>query len=121
MLGVGGHMRRIYDPNVYDFLKSMAPVNELITIGALGLGFTQFILVANIFYSIKYGKKATRNPWHANSLEWAAPEHPGHGNFDTDITVYRGAYEYSVEGRDSDYWPQWEPAKEGDPVLSKAH
>lgn len=111
VIGVGGHMRRIYDPNVYDFLKGMAPLNELITVGAIGLGFTQLILVTNIIYHIKWGKKATRNPWNANTLEWAAPEHPGHGNFDRDITVYRGPYEYSVKGRELDYWPQWEPGK----------
>ena len=57
---------------------------------------------------MKFGKKAPRNPWHANTLEWAAPEHPGHGNFDMDITVYRGPYEFSVPGRELDYWPQWE-------------
>ena len=109
VLGVGGHMRRIYDPSVYDFLKGMTSFNELITIGAIGLGFTQLILVANIICSIKWGKKAPRNPWNANTLEWAAPEHPGHGNFDTDITVYRGPYEFSAPGRDTDFWPQWEP------------
>ena len=111
VLGVGGHMRRIYDPNVYDFLKGMAGLNEFITIAAIGLGFSQFILVANIIWSIKNGRKASRNPWRANTLEWAAPAHPGHGNFDRDITEYRGPYEFGVEGRDLDYWPQWEPGK----------
>ena len=111
VLGVGGHMRRIYDPNVYDFLKGMQPMNELITIGAIVLGFSQLILVGNILFSMKWGKKATRNPWHANTLEWVAPPHPGHGNFDSDITVYRGPYEFSVSGRELDYWPQWEPGK----------
>jgi cytochrome c oxidase subunit 1 len=111
VLGVGGHMRRIYDPNVYDFLKGMGGLNEFITIAAIGLGFSQLILVANIIWSIKNGRKASRNPWRANTLEWAAPAHPGHGNFDRDITVYRGPYEFGVEGRDTDYWPQWEPGK----------
>ena len=111
VLGVGGHMRRIYDPNVYDFLKGMAGLNEFITIAAIGLGFAQLILVGNILWSLKYGRKASRNPWRANTLEWAAPAHPGHGNFDRDITVYRGPYEFGVEGRDLDYWPQWEPGK----------
>ncbi len=111
VLGVGGHMRRIYDPNVYDFLKGLGSINELVTIGAIGLGFSQLILVVNVLVSMKWGKKAPRNPWHANTLEWAAPAHPGHGNFDHDITVYRGPYEFSVEGRELDYWPQWEPGK----------
>lgn len=109
ILGVGGHMRRIYDPNIYDFLKGFGGMNEFITISAIVMGFAQLILVANILYSLKWGKAAPRNPWHANTLEWAAPAHPGHGNFDTDITVYRGPYEFSVEGRDEDYWPQWIP------------
>ncbi len=108
ILGIGGHMRRIYDPNVYDFLKGLGGVNEVVTIGAIALGFSQLILVGNVLWSMKWGKKAPRNPWKANTLEWAAPEHPGHGNFDMDITVYRGPYEFGVEGRQDDYWPQWE-------------
>lgn len=111
VLGVAGHMRRIYDPNVYDFLKGLGGINEFITIAAIALGFSQLILVFNVLWSLKWGKKAPRNPWRANTLEWAAPAHPGHGNFDRDITVYRGPYEFSVEGRDLDYWPQWEPGK----------
>lgn len=111
VLGVAGHMRRIYDPNVYDFLKGLAGINEFITIAAIALGFSQLIFVFNVLWSLKWGKKAPRNPWRANTLEWAAPAHPGHGNFDRDITVYRGPYEFSVEGRDLDYWPQWEPGK----------
>lgn len=109
VLGVAGMMRRIYDPNVYDFLKHLGGINEFVTIAAIALGFSQLILVGNVIWSIKFGKKAPRNPWRSNTLEWAAPAHPGHGNFDRDITVYRGPYEYSVEGRDLDYWPQWEP------------
>ncbi|MFN5867155.1 MAG: cbb3-type cytochrome c oxidase subunit I [Candidatus Kapaibacterium sp.] len=112
MIGLGGHMRRIADPTVYDFLKPFQPMNAFITWSAIGLGFSQFFLLANIFWSLKYGQKAPRNPWRANTLEWAAPPHPGHGNFDTDITVYRGPYEFSQDGRDSDYYPQWVPAEE---------
>ena len=51
-----------------------------------------------------------RNPWHATTLEWnAAPSPPvGHGNFDKELTVYRGPYEYSVPGTDIDFSPQTE-------------
>src|SRR6185436_4901590 len=38
ILGIGGHMRRIYNPLQYDFLKDLQPINVLITIGAIGLG-----------------------------------------------------------------------------------
>ena len=57
------------------------------------------------------GEKAPKNPWKANTLEWVAPSPPPHGNFgDTFPEVYRGPYEYSVEGRESDFWPQNEKA-----------
>ena len=55
------------------------------------------------------GKKAPNNPWEANSLEWTIASPPPHGNFKTLPTVYRGPYEYSVPGRDTDFWPQNEP------------
>ncbi|MBS1537464.1 MAG: cbb3-type cytochrome c oxidase subunit I [Bacteroidetes bacterium] len=108
ILGVGGHMRRVYDPYVYDFLKHFQPMNQFITISAFILGASQLILIFNILWSLKYGRNAPRNPWRANTLDWAAPAKPGHGNFDKDITVYRGPYEYSHPDRKLDYWPQWE-------------
>jgi cytochrome c oxidase subunit I len=107
MIGVGGHMRRIYDPYVYEFLKPFQPINQFITIFSIILGFAQLILIFNLIWSLKFGKKAPRNPWHANSLEWAAPAHPGHGNFDRDITVYRGPYEFASPESKRDYLPQW--------------
>ena len=108
ILGVGGHMRRIYDPYIYDFLKHFQPMNQFISIAAFVLGASQLILIFNIIWSMKYGKNAPRNPWRANTLDWAAPAKPGHGNFDRDITVYRGPYEFSHPDRKLDYWPQWE-------------
>src|SRR5437879_12682696 len=34
ILGMGGHMRRIYDPTQYNFLKPYQPMNTFITIAA---------------------------------------------------------------------------------------
>src|SRR5213592_1968653 len=34
ILGMGGHMRRIYDPTQYDFLKPYQPMNTFITLSA---------------------------------------------------------------------------------------
>jgi len=70
----------------------------------------QFIFIYNFFSSLRNGKKAGNNPWKANTLEWAAPSPPGHGNFAEMPTVYRGPYEYSHPDRlaatGEDYWPQ---------------
>jgi cytochrome c oxidase subunit I len=55
---------------------------------------------------MKKGKKAKRNPWRANSLEWQAPSPPPHGNFDIPIHVYRGPYEFSSPESVQDFLPQ---------------
>ncbi|MDT8325294.1 MAG: cbb3-type cytochrome c oxidase subunit I [Bacteroidota bacterium] len=106
ILGMGGMMRRIYDPTVYDFLKPFQPMNEFITINAMILGFAQFLLVINFGYSWFRGRKAKRNPWRANTLEWQAPSPPPHGNFDRPLHVYHGPYEYSSPLSVQDYLPQ---------------
>jgi cytochrome c oxidase subunit 1 len=106
ILGVGGMMRRIYDPTVYDFLKPFQPMNEFITINAMILGFAQFLLVYNMVYSWYRGRAAKRNPWRANTLEWVAPSPPPHGNFDMPLHVYRGPYEYSSPESVQDFLPQ---------------
>jgi cytochrome c oxidase subunit 1 len=107
ILGMGGHMRRIYDPTLYDFLKPMQPMNEFISVNAFILGGVQILFAANFICSLFWGKKAERNPWHANSLEWAAPSPPPHGNWGEKVpTVYRGPFEYSLPGMTEDYMPQ---------------
>ena len=106
ILGVGGHMRRVFDPTFYDFIKPMQPINVFITISALSLAAAQIPFVVNFFWSMLAGKKAARNPWEANTLEWVAPTPPPHGNFATIPRVYRGPYEYSVPGVREDYLPQ---------------
>jgi cytochrome c oxidase subunit 1 len=106
ILGVGGHMRRIYNPLQYEFIKPMQPMNVFITISAICLGLAQIPLVINFFWSMFKGKRAPVNPWHANTLEWTAPSPPPHGNFETIPTVYRGPYEYSSPDVDEDWLPQ---------------
>ena len=56
--------------------------------------------MVNFLCSLFCGKKAGRNPWHSNTLEWTAPSPPPHGNFETIPIVYRGPYEYVRDGRD---------------------
>jgi cytochrome c oxidase subunit 1 len=106
ILGIGGHMRRIYNPTQYEFLLPLQHWNVFITISALILGFAQILFFINVFWSLFAGEKAPQNPWHANTLEWEAPTPPPHGNFDQIPTVYRGPYEYSVPGMTEDYLPQ---------------
>ncbi len=107
IIGIGGHMRRIYNPTQYEFLKPLQHWNVIMTIGALCLGASQLVFVLNFFMSLVAGQRAPRNPWHANTLEWEAPTPPPHGNFPGELpTVYRGPYEYSSPLVSEDYLPQ---------------
>lgn len=118
-LGLGGMMRRIADPLIYEHLRQLQPLNQISTVGAVGLGFTTFLFIWNVIISLRNGPKAPANPWHSNTLEWTVPSPPGHGNFPRTPTVYHGPYEYSVPGLSKDFLPQTEKAP--DHVKLEAH
>lgn len=112
ILGVGGHMRRIYNPLQYEFLQRFEGLNIFITMSAFTLGVVQLIFLFNVIYSMVKGKKAGDNPWKANTLEWTAKTPPPHGNFATIPTVHHGPYEYSVPNLREDWLPQTRRLKE---------
>ena len=87
-------------------LVDWQPINEFITTSAIIMGFAQLLLVVNLVWGLRAGKRAERNPWQANSLEWSAPSPPPHGNFEETPTVYHGPYEYSRPDIKDDYLPQ---------------
>ena len=100
IIGVGGQMRRIYNPMQYEFLQHQQHWNVFITIGAICLGFSQIVFAINFVWSIFAGKKAPLNPWNATTLEWTAASPPPHLNWGPTLpTVYRGPYEYSAPSR----------------------
>jgi cytochrome c oxidase subunit 1 len=105
-LGVGGHMRRIYNPIQYEFITPMQDWNVFITWSALILGASQIFFLYNFVYSLFAGRRTEQNPWQANTLEWVAPTPAPHGNFLTTPTVYRGPYEYSSPLVKEDWLPQ---------------
>src|SRR6266705_3433149 len=61
IIGIGGQMRRIYDPTQYMFLVPQQPVNVFITIAAFILGSAQLIFLFNFFFSIFAGKRAVEH------------------------------------------------------------
>jgi len=105
-LGMTGHMRRIYDPTQYEFLRPYQGTNRLITVGAFLLLASQLPFIWNFFWSLRKGAKAPLNPWRDNGLEWTVPSPPPHGNFATTPTVHHGPYEYSSPLTTDDYLPQ---------------
>jgi cytochrome c oxidase subunit 1 len=117
-IGIAGHMRRLYDPYQYEFLKGMQPINQLITMSAFVLGASQIIFFVNFFWSAFKGKRAGENPWNANGLEWTTPSPPPHGNWPGPIPeVHRWPYDYSVPGPPIDHVLQTDPT----PIGQRGH
>jgi len=127
--GMLGMHRRWYDggatyeglSHAYSMGKTGLEWNGFMATSAFLLGAAQLIFIFNFFWSLFYGKKAGRNPWDSTTLEWDTPTPPPHGNFDKEITVYRGPYEYSVPGASKDFSPQSEPPVGAPAPASASH
>ncbi len=115
ILGAVGFPRRLADPYHYETFQQLMPLNQFMTICAIGMVTVQVIFAYNFISSIFWGRAVGRNPWGANSLEWFAPSPPGHGNFDQQPIVYRGPYDYGSPEVDIDYYPQTMPPPKGAP------
>jgi cytochrome c oxidase subunit 1 len=110
LLGMEGQHRRIADFTQFPELVPYQSTRQIVTCCLLVMIAFQAVFIWNVIKSMLWGEKADKNPWRANTLEWVVPNVPPHGNFvDGYPEVYRGPYEYSVKGREKDYWPQNEP------------
>src|SRR5580693_4976474 len=130
--GMAGMSRRMYDGgamsqasgDVIGLSPYIIGLNKNVSYAVWCLALAQVPFIINFFWSINWGKKVTSdNPWDATTLEWQTPTPPPHGNFDKEIEVFRGPYEYSVPGHSADFTPQNEPEKlepltHGNPVRS---
>jgi len=113
VLGIGGQHRRIYNYQHFPELagEGMYTLREIATVSLLVMLAFQFVFFYNCITSWRKGKKAGKNPWNANTLEWTTESPPPHGNWPEGLpNVYRGPYEYGHPDRDEDYWPQNQPA-----------
>jgi len=112
ILGIGGQMRRIYDPLNYTFLQPQQILNEFVSGSAFFLAAAQILFLVNFFVSIWAGKRVTENnPWKATTLEWETPCPTGHGNFGPELpVVHRWAFDYSPPDAKEDFLPQTAPA-----------
>ncbi|GMA49676.1 cytochrome c oxidase subunit 1 [Alicyclobacillus contaminans] len=93
LLGLAGMPRRYatYAPE-FQFW------NDVATIGSYILGIGTLIIVFNLFYSAKYGKKVGNNPWRARTLEWTVSSPPPAHNFSKLPVVTQNPYQaYTVE------------------------
>src|SRR5271156_2844326 len=112
-IGIAGGIRRYADASAVGFLAHLQPVHEFMTIAAFITGAAQLFFLFNFFYSLKFGPKASKNPWNATTLEWDTDSPPPIDNFGGHYpSVYRGPYEFSVPSAVDDFIPQWvEPSQ----------
>jgi len=112
-MGIDGVPRRYYTFTAFPFMDKWFSVNLLITWAAIIAALAQVAFLWNFFASIWRGRKATQNPWAANTLEWTTPVEHIHGNWPGEIpTVYRWPYDYSKPGHHTDFIPQNVPFSE---------
>jgi cytochrome c oxidase subunit 1 len=111
-LGVEGNVRRYSQFTEVNFLNQPHIINlhTFMSIAAFVTATAQLIFLANLFYSLFWGPKASENPWEATSLEWTVPSPPPWDNFGgKHPVVHHGPYEFGVPGAANDYVMQDSP------------
>ncbi|MFQ5604155.1 MAG: cytochrome c oxidase subunit I [bacterium] len=73
-------------------------LNVLSSAGATILGVGYLIPLIYFIWSLRYGKKASANPWNAKGLEWErVPSPPTTHNYENIPVVTEEAYEYTAQ------------------------
>ena len=102
--GMAAGLRRYSQSSEAPYMHNLLPLQKFITYAAFVTIAGQFIFLFNLFWSMKFGKKANDNPWEATTLEWTTATPPPHDNFaGRTPVVHNGPYEYSVPGASRDY------------------
>lgn len=83
--GLLGMPRRVY---TYGPDLGVTTLNQMSTIGAIGLGFSVLLFVINVFTSLRFGEIAPDDPWDGATLEWSIPSPPPVYNFERIPTVH---------------------------------
>jgi cytochrome c oxidase subunit 1/cytochrome c oxidase subunit I+III len=73
ILGVNGMPRRIF---TYPQGLGWSWMNMLVTVGAFILAIGILLSIINFFWSLRHGELAGKNPWNADTLEWATDSPP---------------------------------------------
>ena len=110
--GMAAALRRYSTSAEVPFMHKLAGLQEFITYAAFVTIAGQLIFLFNLFWSMKFGKKAADNPWNATTLEWTTATPPPHDNFGGIApVVFNGPYEYSVPGAPNDFIMQTDPTE----------
>jgi cytochrome c oxidase subunit I len=91
LLGNAGMPRRYFSyPPRFQWL------NVLSTGGAYLLAGALVLTLVNLLVALKWGRRATPNPWGSRSFEWLTDTIPIKHNFERAPIITRGAYDYHL-------------------------
>jgi cytochrome c oxidase subunit 1 len=79
-LGHDGMPRRVAD---YEAFRGWQPLNLVATIGAYTILLGVAVFLLNVALSLRRGRRAGRDPWEGQTLEWATGSPPARHNFDS--------------------------------------
>ncbi len=91
LLGYLGMPRRYHA-----YPEDFQVLNVMSSAGATILGVGYLIPMIYLIWSMRYGKRASANPWGAVGLEWQVPSPPPTHNFEETPTVEDEAYDYTA-------------------------
>jgi len=89
ILGYLGMPRRYHA-----YAEEFQVLNVMSTAGASILGVGYLLPFTYLFWSMRYGRKASANPWQATGLEWTTPSPPPEHNFAVTPVVTEPPYNY---------------------------
>jgi cytochrome c oxidase subunit 1 len=89
VLGMAGMPRRYFD-----YLPEFHGGNIISSLGAVVLIMGLIIIIFNLFRSARIGPIAEKDPWQGKTLEWTVDSPPSLENFEEDIEITEGPYEY---------------------------
>jgi cytochrome c oxidase subunit I len=91
LLGNAGMPRRYYSyPAQYQWLNVLSTGGSYLLAGALVL------TLVNLLVALRWGKRASSNPWSSRSFERMTPPLPPKHNFPTTPIISRGPYDYHL-------------------------
>jgi cytochrome c oxidase subunit 1 len=91
VVGYNGMPRRYYK-----YAPEFQVWNVLSSAGASILAVGYVLPLVYLLLSLRKGRAAGPNPWHATGLEWQTPSPPPRDNFEATPVVVRGPYEYHL-------------------------
>ena len=89
LLGTRGMPRRYYN-----YPEKFTTLHQLSTYGSFILGLAFLLMFLYLLHSLLRGKRAGRNPWGALTMEWETTSPPHPHNFETDMKLQHGPYDY---------------------------